>query len=63
VLPRRKEIHAGRLIELNHLVMMTYRQALRWAGADADRLHRIAVARGYKPGWVFKVLQERRAVS
>jgi len=43
--------------------MMTYRQALRWAGADADRLHRIAVARGYKPGWVFKLLQERRAAS
>jgi hypothetical protein len=34
-----------------------------WAGDDANRLHRIAVARGYKPGWVFKVLQERRAAS
>jgi superfamily II DNA or RNA helicase len=61
--PSRREIHIGRLIEFNHLAAMTYRQALRWAGDDTDRLQRVAAARGYKPGWVHKVLQERRTAS
>jgi hypothetical protein len=57
----RSEIHTGRLVEFNHLTTMTYRQALHWAGNSADRLHLVARARGYKRGWVFKVLQERAA--
>jgi superfamily II DNA or RNA helicase len=64
--PSRSEIHTGRLIELhhvatNHLTTMTYRQALLWAGNDLHRLRLVAQARGYKPGWIFKVLQERAA--
>jgi superfamily II DNA or RNA helicase len=59
--PTRREIHTGRLLELNHLAAMSYRQALHWAGDDAGRLHRVAVARGYHRGWIRHVLRERAA--
>src|SRR5262249_409797 len=59
--PSRNEIHTGRLVEFNHLAAMSYRQALHWAGDDAARLRRVAVARGYKRGWIHHVLRERAA--
>src|SRR5262249_10962088 len=46
------------LIETSRLATMSYGQALRWAGADRDRLHLVASARGYKAGWVWHRLQE-----
>jgi len=59
--PSRSEIQSGRLVELNHLAAMSYRQALHWAGGDADRLRLIARARGYHRGWIHHVLRERAA--
>jgi superfamily II DNA or RNA helicase len=64
--PSKREIRIGPLVELHqlttdHLTTMTYRQALSWAGDSVDRLRLVAQARGYKRGWVFKVLQERAA--
>jgi superfamily II DNA or RNA helicase len=64
--PSKRESRIGPLVELhhvatNHLTTMTYRQALLWAGNDLHRLRLVAQARGYKPGWIFKVLQERAA--
>ncbi|MGC2079334.1 MAG: DEAD/DEAH box helicase [Xanthobacteraceae bacterium] len=62
--PERKqhiEVRTGPLVALDRLAGMTFRQALYWAGNDVDRLRLVAQARGYKPGWVFKVLQERSA--
>jgi superfamily II DNA or RNA helicase len=63
----KREIRIGPLVELHqlttdHLTTMSYRQALQWAGDRADRLHLVAQARGYKRGWVWKVLQERAAL-
>jgi DNA repair protein RadD len=43
-----------------HLRAMPYRQALRWAGAERERLRLVARARGYEPGWVWHRLQELR---
>ena len=54
------EITSGRLIEVadEWLAAARYREALSWAGEDERRLHRVARARGYKPGWVWHRLQE-----
>jgi superfamily II DNA or RNA helicase len=49
-----------KLIEINKVAAMGYRQALRWAGPDAARLRLVAEARGYKPGWVWHRLRELR---
>jgi DNA repair protein RadD len=38
---------------------MPYYAAIRWAGDDEERLEQVALARGYKPGWVRHVLEER----
>jgi superfamily II DNA or RNA helicase len=46
------------LVATDRLATMSYGQALRWAGGDRDRLHLVARARGYKPGWVYYRLQE-----
>ena len=46
---------------VRRLDQLEHRQALHWAGDDANRLHRVAVARGYKRGWVRHVLRERAA--
>jgi DNA repair protein RadD len=54
------EITGGRLIETDRLAVMRYRDALRWAGNDEQRLRLVAQARGYKSGWVWHRLQELR---
>jgi superfamily II DNA or RNA helicase len=51
------------LVATDRLATMTYQQALRWAGGDRDRLHLVAAARGYKPGWVYYRLQELREAA
>jgi DNA repair protein RadD len=40
------------------LAGMSYWQCIRWAGDDAARLHLVAIARGYKRGWVWHRLQQ-----
>ena len=50
----------GHLVELGRLAVISYRQALRWAGHDEQRLRLVARSRGYKPGWVWHRLQELR---
>ncbi len=57
-LRQHQEIRTGPLIETDRLAAMSYRQALRWGGRDEHRLHQVARARGYKPGWVFYRLQD-----
>lgn len=49
---------SSRLVAVNRLRVMTYRQALRWAGRD--RLRLVARARGYKPGWIWHQLNEQK---
>jgi len=60
--PKPKAAHTERagspLVATDYLAAMTYKQALLWAGADRDRLHLVARARGYKSGWVWYRLQE-----
>ena len=55
--PKPRDPHVERagttLVATDRLAAMTYRQALRWAGGDRDRLRL-----GYKPGWVHYRLQE-----
>jgi DNA repair protein RadD len=58
-LPHRERA-MGRLVELDRLAGISYRQALRWAGTDEQRLRLVAKARGYKPGWVWHRLQDLR---
>ena len=54
----RAERHAGGLIEVSRLQVMSYGECLRWAGGDERRLRLVARARGYKQGWVWYRLQE-----
>jgi hypothetical protein len=52
---------APKLVEVDradHLRMMSYRQALQWAGSSEQRLRLVAAARGYKAGWVWHRMQE-----
>jgi DNA repair protein RadD len=56
----RTERRSGALIEMSRLAVMSYGQALRWAGSDERRLQLVAQARGYKRGWVWHRLQELR---
>jgi superfamily II DNA or RNA helicase len=51
------------LVATDRLREMTYKQCLRWAGGNRDRLHLVAAARGYKPGWVCYRLQELAAAA
>jgi superfamily II DNA or RNA helicase len=37
-----------------------FKAVTRWAGSDEARLHAIAAARGYKPGWVYWRLRAQR---
>lgn len=39
---------------------MSYSKALAWAGADESKLLQVAVARGYRRGWVWHRLQESK---
>jgi len=32
---------------------MSYRNAVRWAGKNEQRLYQVAAARGYRKGWVY----------
>jgi superfamily II DNA or RNA helicase len=59
----RCEIKSPALVEINRLAIMSYQQAMRWAGGDEHRLRLVAKARGYKPGWVWYRLQELREES
>jgi DNA repair protein RadD len=55
------EIRAPELVEVgraDHLRIMSYRQALQWAGSSEQRLRLVATARGYKAGWVWHRMQE-----
>jgi superfamily II DNA or RNA helicase len=54
------EADAVPLVEAERLRGMNYGAALRWAGTSEERLRQIARARGYKRGWVWHRLQERR---
>ena len=58
-----QEIQAAELVKLggiDRLRTMNYRSALQWAGNDERRLRLMAAARGYKAGWVWHVMQEKR---
>jgi superfamily II DNA or RNA helicase len=46
------------LVVAERLRIMSYGQALKWAGRDEDRLRLVAKARGYKRGWVWHRMQE-----
>ncbi|MCC6780926.1 MAG: DEAD/DEAH box helicase [Hyphomicrobiales bacterium] len=46
------------LVPIEQLVVMTYREALTWAGSDERRLRHVALARGYHQGWVWHRLRE-----
>jgi superfamily II DNA or RNA helicase len=52
------ETDGAALIEADRLVVMSYRQCLRWAGDNERRLRLVAKARGYKRGWVWHRMQE-----
>ncbi len=55
------EAERARLVE--EIREMSYRNRLEWAGNDEGRLHQIARACGYKKGWVFHIITERRAAQ
>ena len=42
---------------------MSYAQRVRWAGDDEDRLRLVAMACGYKKGWVFHRLEELQGAA
>jgi superfamily II DNA or RNA helicase len=54
--PGRVEVETH-LVPAERLAVMTYQQALLWAGRSEARLRLVAQARGYKRGWVWHVLQ------
>ena len=56
----RVEVKTPTLVEIDRLAMMSYREAVAWAGTSEDRLRLVARARGYKRGWVWHRLQEAR---
>jgi superfamily II DNA or RNA helicase len=62
---RRREIEEddGALEEIDGITLdlrrMSYHRALAWAGYDPGRLRLVAVARGYKPGWVYHRMREQ----
>jgi superfamily II DNA or RNA helicase len=46
------------LVVAERLRVMSYGQAIRWAGRDEDRLRLVAKARGYKRGWIWHRMHE-----
>lgn len=56
----RVEITPAPLIETEHLRVMSYRDVTAWAGANPFKLHLVAQARGYKPGWAYHRMREAR---
>jgi DNA repair protein RadD len=38
----------------------TFKSVMEWAGENEARLHQVAAARGYKPGWVWYRLKAKR---
>jgi DNA repair protein RadD len=42
------------------LAAVSYHEALKWAGSSVARLKQVAVARGYKSGWVWARMTELR---
>jgi hypothetical protein len=51
-LPKAVEAPAG----FKRLKEMTYREVLKWAGTDRDRLEQVRLVRGYKRGWIGHVI-------
>jgi hypothetical protein len=66
---RQQEQVAGQLREWNaqasrrhRLATLSYRRALAECPDEAS-LHEMAAARGYKPGWIWHVIEQRRAAA
>jgi hypothetical protein len=59
------EVDAPELVEIgspDSLRGMTYWEALEWAGNSEQRLRQVAMARGFKRGWVWHRMKEMREV-
>jgi DNA repair protein RadD len=59
------EVTAPALVEIgspDSLRGMTYWEALEWAGSSEQRLRQVAMARGFKRGWVWHRMKEMREV-
>jgi superfamily II DNA or RNA helicase len=41
----------------------SFKAVMAWAGDDEDRLHEVAAARGYKPGWIYWRLKTQREAA
>jgi superfamily II DNA or RNA helicase len=41
----------------------SFKAVTKWAGFNEARLHEVATARGYRPGWVWHRLQAQRAAA
>jgi DNA repair protein RadD len=54
------EVPSDALVEIDRLQEMSYSEVLEWAGSSRDRLERVRIARGYKPGWVWHIMQAAR---
>jgi DNA repair protein RadD len=46
------------LRDIGALRSMRYTEAIAWAGSDEAKLHQVAAARGYRPGWVWHRKQD-----
>jgi DNA repair protein RadD len=46
------------LRDIGALRTMRYNEVLEWAGSDDAKLHQVAAARGYRPGWVWHRKQD-----
>jgi hypothetical protein len=42
------------------LAVGPFKRVIAWAGRDETRLHAVAAARGYRPGWVYHRLKPPR---
>jgi hypothetical protein len=58
---REAEVELKRIADLKRfeaIRAMSYDAATRWAGADKQRLEQVALAKGYRAGWVYRRLEE-----